>query len=217
MTNKRLWTWNAQHYFAECWSNNVFSTYLWVEEVKSSFDSINRGENAGDFNKLVRFYCTCSWSCKIAAKLPWSCKTALATWPLFLATGSGHVKWEIKAPSFRGQGCNPWRYWSFNYQLSSCDKRWSQWLSCPVCEKLTGYLNARNGRHTKTYAGNRINAQRKPGTWKIEIRNSRLPDSTGMHFTAETREATSHGCQPHPETTVFGLDGAGVDQIAQRV
>ena len=29
-TNKKPWTWNAQYYFSESWSNNLFSTYLWV-------------------------------------------------------------------------------------------------------------------------------------------------------------------------------------------
>ena len=40
--NKQSNNQNTQHYFSESWSNNLFSTYLWVEEVKSSFDSINR-------------------------------------------------------------------------------------------------------------------------------------------------------------------------------
>ena len=37
-TNKKPWTENAQYYFSESSSNNLFSTYLWVEEVKTWYD-----------------------------------------------------------------------------------------------------------------------------------------------------------------------------------
>ena len=39
-TNKKPWTKNAQYYFSDSWSNNLFSTYLWVEEVKTSLTKI---------------------------------------------------------------------------------------------------------------------------------------------------------------------------------